>query len=204
MKRTMMVTWSDPAELAERGRSMPGIEFLRAIRDRRLPAAPIAALLGFDLIEVEPGHAVFEVNPGEQHYNPIGVVHGGLAMTLLDSAMGCAVQTHMPAGGGYTTELLARAVGPTGKVLGQNTSGILKAFAGKAWAARLAKPVNRNIQSVVTELEEAFPPGSDLDLVVNVLFYHDTYWLGTDRARMRLATFEHAITKTTAAAARSR
>jgi uncharacterized protein (TIGR00369 family) len=41
--------------------------------------------------------------PGEQHYNPIGVVHGGLAMTLLDSAMGCAVQTHMPAGGGYTT-----------------------------------------------------------------------------------------------------
>ena len=46
---------------------------------------------------------MFEVLPGEQHYNPIGVVHGGLAMTLLDSAMGCAVQTHMPAGGGYTT-----------------------------------------------------------------------------------------------------
>lgn len=103
MKRTLSVTWSDPAQLAERGRSMPGIEFLRAIRDRRLPAAPIAELLGFNLVEVEPGHAVFEVTPGEQHYNPIGVVHGGLAMTLLDSAMGCAVQTHMPAGGGYTT-----------------------------------------------------------------------------------------------------
>ena len=103
MKRAMTVTWSDPAELAQSGRSMPGIEFLRAIRDRRLPAPPIAELLGFDLVEVEPGHAVFEVNPGEQHYNPIGVVHGGLAMTLLDSAMGCAVQTHMPAGGGYTT-----------------------------------------------------------------------------------------------------
>jgi uncharacterized protein (TIGR00369 family) len=103
MKRTMTVSWSDPAELAERGRSMPGIEFLRAIRDRRLPAAPIAALLGFDLIEVEPGHAVFEVNPGEQHYNPIGVVHGGLAMTLLDSAMGCCVQTMMPDKTGYTT-----------------------------------------------------------------------------------------------------
>ena len=103
MKRTLSVTWSDPAQLAERGRSMPGIEFLRAIRDRRLPAAPIAELLGFNLVEVEPGHAVFEVTPGEQHYNPIGVVHGGLAMTLLDSAMGCAVQTHMPAGSGYTT-----------------------------------------------------------------------------------------------------
>jgi uncharacterized protein (TIGR00369 family) len=103
MKRTLSVTWEDPAALAQSGRSMAGIDFLRAIRDRRLPGAPIADLLGFSLVEVEPGHAVFEIVPGEQHYNPIGVVHGGLAMTLLDSAMGCAVQTHMPAGGGYTT-----------------------------------------------------------------------------------------------------
>ena len=64
---------------------------------------PIAQLLGFKLVEVEPGHAVFECVPGEQHYNPIGVVHGGLAMTLLDSAMGCCVQTRMPAGSAYTT-----------------------------------------------------------------------------------------------------
>ena len=103
MKRTLSVSWHDPAALAEAGRSMPGIEFLRAIRDRRLPPPPIAVLLGFHLVQVEPGAAVFEVTPGEQHYNPIGVVHGGLAMTLLDSAMGCAVQTQMPAGGGYTT-----------------------------------------------------------------------------------------------------
>jgi len=101
--RSLSVTWSDPAALAEAGRALPGIEFLRAIRDGKLPAPPIAKLLGFDLVEVEPGHAVFEVTPGEQHYNPIGVVHGGLAMTLLDSTMGCAVQTQMPAGGGYTT-----------------------------------------------------------------------------------------------------
>jgi uncharacterized protein (TIGR00369 family) len=103
MKRFLEVSWEDPMPLAEAGRSMPGIEFLRAIRDGRLPAPPIARLLGFDLVEVEPGHAVFELVPGEQHYNPIGVVHGGVAMTLLDSAMGCAVQTQMPAGGGYTT-----------------------------------------------------------------------------------------------------
>jgi uncharacterized protein (TIGR00369 family) len=101
--RSLEVKWDDPMALAEAGRSLPGIEFLRAIRDRKLPAPPIARLLGFALVEVEPGHAVFEITPGEQHYNPIGVVHGGIAMTLLDSAMGCAVQTEMPAGGGYTT-----------------------------------------------------------------------------------------------------
>jgi len=103
MKRTLEVKWEDPIALAQAARKMSGIEFLRAIRDRRLPAPPIAQLLGFALVEVEPGHAVFEVTPGEQHYNPIGVVHGGLAMTLLDSAMGCAVHTQMPAGTAYTT-----------------------------------------------------------------------------------------------------
>jgi uncharacterized protein (TIGR00369 family) len=103
VKRQLSVSWQDPADLAHAGRSMVGIDFLRAIRDGRLPAPPIAELLGFRLVEVEPGHAAFEVVPGEQHYNPIGVVHGGLAMTLLDSAMGCAIQTRMPAGGGYTT-----------------------------------------------------------------------------------------------------
>src|SRR6266481_415975 len=103
MARTLTVEWSDPAALAAAGRSMPGIDFLRALRDGRLPAPPIAQLLGFSLTVVEPGHAVFEVTPGEQHYNPIGVVHGGLAMTLLDSAMGCCVQSKMPAGTGYTT-----------------------------------------------------------------------------------------------------
>ncbi|OGA66649.1 MAG: hypothetical protein A3G81_06715 [Betaproteobacteria bacterium RIFCSPLOWO2_12_FULL_65_14] len=103
MTRELTVAWSDPAALAAAGASLSGLEFLRAIRDGRLPAPPIARLLGFRLVEVDTGHAVFEVLPGEHHYNPIGVVHGGLAMTLLDSAMGCAVHSHMPAGGGYTT-----------------------------------------------------------------------------------------------------
>jgi uncharacterized protein (TIGR00369 family) len=103
MTRELTVTWSDPAALASAAASMSGLEFLQAIRDGRLPAPPIARLLGFRLVEVDTGHAAFEVVPGEQHYNPIGLVHGGLAMTLLDSAMGCAVHTHMPAGGGYTT-----------------------------------------------------------------------------------------------------
>ena len=100
---TLTVEWSDAAALAAAGRSMAGIDFLRAIRDGRLPAPPLARVLGFNLVEVEPGHAVFEITPGEQHYNPIGVVHGGIAMTLLDSAMGCCIHTRMPVGSAYTT-----------------------------------------------------------------------------------------------------
>ena len=101
--RALTVEWNDPAALAAAGRSMAGIDFLRAIRDGKLPPPPIAQLMGFRLAEVELGHAVFEITPGEQHYNPIGVVHGGVAMTLLDSAMGVCIHTRLPAGTGYTT-----------------------------------------------------------------------------------------------------
>lgn len=103
MDRSLTTTWSDPLAAFEEGRKLPPIEYLRAIRDGRLPDPPIARLLGMRLVRVEPGEAVFELTPAEQHYNPIGVVHGGVAFTLLDSAMGCAVQTTLPAGKGYTT-----------------------------------------------------------------------------------------------------
>jgi uncharacterized protein (TIGR00369 family) len=68
-----------------------------------LPSPPIATLLGFDLVEVDEGRAVFAAVPGPEHYNPIGMVHGGLAATLIDSATGCAVHTTLPAGAAYTT-----------------------------------------------------------------------------------------------------
>ncbi len=103
LPRTLAITWEDPQRLAQAARTMPGIEFLRAIRDGQLPPPPIAELIGLRLALVEPGHAVFELTPAEQHYNPIGVVHGGIAATMLDSAMGCAVQSQLPAGSGYTT-----------------------------------------------------------------------------------------------------
>ena len=83
--------------------STDGLTFLQAMLDGKLPAPPIAQTLGFELVAVEPGKAVFAGVPGFQHYNPLGTVHGGLAMTLLDSAMGCAVHTQLPAGSGYTT-----------------------------------------------------------------------------------------------------
>ena len=102
-ERTVTVSWDDPAAGADAARKMSGLEYLKAIARGELPGAPIAHLVGFDLSEVEEGRVVFECEPGEQHYNPIGSVHGGLACTLFDSAMGCAVHTELPAGAGYTT-----------------------------------------------------------------------------------------------------
>jgi uncharacterized protein (TIGR00369 family) len=97
------ISWDDPAELAARGREMAGLDFIRAIHAGELPRPPIQRLLGFELAEVEEGHVAFTAIPGEQHFNPIGVVHAGLAATLLDSAMGASVHTTLPAGSGYTT-----------------------------------------------------------------------------------------------------
>jgi uncharacterized protein (TIGR00369 family) len=103
MERTLTVSWEDPVELGRQARAMPGLEFLEAIRDGNLAPAPIQRLLGFDLAEVEEGRVVFTALPGEQHYNPIGVVHAGLAATLVDSAMGAAVHSTLGAAEGYTT-----------------------------------------------------------------------------------------------------
>lgn len=82
---------------------MSGLDYLRAMAEGELPMAPMAELMGMEPVEAEEGRIVFAAVPGPQHYNPIGLVHGGLAMTLLDSAMGCAVQTTLPAGVGYTS-----------------------------------------------------------------------------------------------------
>ena len=101
--RTLTVSWEDPAALGATARSRDGLSFLQAMIDGELPSAPIQQLLGFVLEEVEKGRAVFSAVPGEQHYNPIGVVHAGLAATMLDSAMGVAVHTTLELGSGYTT-----------------------------------------------------------------------------------------------------
>jgi uncharacterized protein (TIGR00369 family) len=87
----------------EQIRGLSGLEFLAAIVAGRLPAAPISAVLGFRLVEVGPGLAVFEGAPLSAFYNPIGSVHGGWAMTLIDSCTACAVQTTLAAGQGYTS-----------------------------------------------------------------------------------------------------
>ncbi len=110
--RTRTITWKppivDPATIA----SMSGLEYLQSLLDSDRPP-PIAALLDFGIIRIGPGIAVFSGTPAEYHYNPIGVVHGGFAATLLDSALGCAVHTTLKPGFAYTTvELKVNFVRP--------------------------------------------------------------------------------------------
>jgi predicted methyltransferase len=96
----------------------------------------------------------------------------------------------LAAAAGYTTELLARMVGPTGVVYGQNPKLVLERFAAKPWSERLEKPELKNVVRADRELDDPLPPeAKDLDLVTFVLFYHDTTWLKTDRARMNAAIF---------------
>ena len=80
-----------------------GIAFLQAIKSGELPAPPIADLLGFEISDIAPGRVTFNMQPRQDHYNPIGMVHGGVTATLLDTVMGCALQTLLPAGTGYST-----------------------------------------------------------------------------------------------------
>ena len=101
-----------PQQVAGKG----GLELLQAMLRGELPYPPIARTLDFHLLEVGEGRAVFQGRPGPGHLNPMGGIHGGWYATLLDSALGCAVHTMMPAGRGYTTaELgvnLVKAIGP--------------------------------------------------------------------------------------------
>ncbi|MET7384511.1 PaaI family thioesterase [Streptomyces sp. NPDC005529] len=103
MGRSRTYDWEDPAVSAAAVGHYSGLDFLREVQAGRLPAPPITATLGMTLDEVEHGRAVFSLIPGEEHYNPIGSVHGGVYATLLDSAAGCAVQSVLPPAMGYTS-----------------------------------------------------------------------------------------------------
>jgi uncharacterized protein (TIGR00369 family) len=101
--RSKVVTWHDPAPTTATGLSMPGIDYLRAMIDGTLPPPPIAGLMTFTMVEAEPGRVVFTCQPDESAYNPIGMVHGGLVCTLLDSVAGCALHSTLAQGKGYTS-----------------------------------------------------------------------------------------------------
>jgi uncharacterized protein (TIGR00369 family) len=102
-QRERTFSWQDPFLTVAHAQGRTGLELVNAVFDGTLPAPPIAETLGFTGVHAEKGRAVFEGDPAEYMYNPIGVVHGGWAMTLLDSAMGCAVHTTLAVGERYTT-----------------------------------------------------------------------------------------------------
>lgn len=113
--------------------------------------------------------------------------HPGEVLAFFGIRPGMKV-AELGAGGGYTTELLARAVGPTGKVWGQNSKFLLDRFAEKPWSARLKVPAMKGVVRVDREFDDPLPPeAKGLDAVIMVLFYHDTFWLKTDREAMNRA-----------------
>ena len=131
-------------------KSLSGLDFLKGIVDGSQPSPPISELLGFHLVEVEEGRAVFEGTPEFRHYNPIGTVHGGFGATLLDSALGCAIFSTLQIGDAWTTlELKLNYVRPMSKDTGlvraegriihrgrtvATSQGELKDSAGKLYA----------------------------------------------------------------------
>lgn len=88
---------------AEERRALSGLEYMRQLMTGEREPSGMAQLMNMRLVEVEEGRAVFAVEPDERHYNGLGIAHGGLAATLLDSALGCAINTVMPAGRIFTT-----------------------------------------------------------------------------------------------------
>jgi uncharacterized protein (TIGR00369 family) len=102
-QQSRTVTWHDPAPTVERGLSMPGIDYLKAMIAGELPPPPMAMLMQFELVDVEPGKVVFTCEPDASMYNPNGAIHGGLVCTVLDSVAGLALHSTLPAGKGYTS-----------------------------------------------------------------------------------------------------
>ncbi|MEZ4311593.1 MAG: methyltransferase domain-containing protein [Polyangiaceae bacterium] len=116
--------------------------------------------------------------------------HPGEMLAFFGIAPGMKV-AELAAGGGYTAELLARTVGPTGVVYGQNSKFLLDRFAEKPWSERLTKPVMKTVVRVDRDFDDPLPAeATNLDAVFMVLFYHDTVWFKTDRGKMNAAIFK--------------
>ena len=101
--RERHLIWQDPLASAAQATGLSGREYLEKIGRGEIPPPPIAVLLRMQPVELGEGRAVFEGAPGEEHYNPIGQIHGGYAATILDSVLGCAVHTTLPSGAAYST-----------------------------------------------------------------------------------------------------
>lgn len=132
--RHKTVTWYDPLAAARIGATMSGLEHLQAMQRGELPPPPIGAHFDFAITDVRTGEVTFTCQPDESAYNPIGVVHGGLVCTLLDSVVGCAVQTTLAPGVGWTSiEITVNYLRPV-----RATSGLLVA---RGWVSKPGRRV---------------------------------------------------------------
>lgn len=121
--RSRSYTWGDPLAGAQAARRLSGLDYLQAMGRGEYPPPPIMNTLGFLPVQdgdLSAGRVVFRLMPEEYHYNPIGSVHGGVFATLLDSVVGCAVHSRLPAGVGYTTlDLTLRFLRPLTMTTGE-------------------------------------------------------------------------------------
>jgi len=137
MDTTRTTSWDDPAEIVRDARGQSGLDFLRGLI-ARATKVPIGVTLGFRLVEVGDGLAVFEAEAGPWAYNPIGSVHGGWYAAVLDAPLGSALHTQLPAGVGYTTlEMKVNVVRPV-----QPDTGVLRA---------VGRVVHRGRRTALTE-----------------------------------------------------
>jgi len=100
---TRIVDNETPAARVEARYALSGLEYMQQLMAGELSPSGMAQLMNFRIVEVSEGHAVFAISPDERHYNGLGIAHGGLGATLLDSALGCAINTMMPPGKIFTT-----------------------------------------------------------------------------------------------------
>ena len=131
-KRTRTFQWEDPQISSRDTQNISGLDYLCALRDGRIAPPPAARLVGYHIVNVDTGQAVFELNPSEYHYNPFSTVHGGMLSTLLDTAMTAAVMTLLPPGKACSTlELKINFIRPVSSRTGLVTAKANVIHAGK-------------------------------------------------------------------------
>ena len=111
--KKLTIEWVSLSKWADKTKGLSGLDHMAKVKAGELPEPPILRLIGFRHGEMEAGRVVFEIEPGEQHYNGVGLVHGGIASTLLDSAMGTAISTRLEVGQApFTVQLNVHFVRP--------------------------------------------------------------------------------------------
>lgn len=142
-ERTRTFTWEDPKPGAAASQKMAGLDYLNAMISGEMAAPPIIKLMNIQMISAEPGKIIMELPIGEYHYNPIGSIHGGVAATILDSVMGCAVHSTLPAGRVYSTlEIKINYLRPMSEALGTVTAHGWVVNAGRKAAFAEAKIID--------------------------------------------------------------